>query len=164
MKKTIRMRLDNKSIDNAIKQIEAYKKWVEDKTKVLCRKCADLGLTVASANFSGAYYDGTNDVSVTVEQTEKGYKILASGEAVCFIEFGAGVHYNGAEPYPIPRPEGIVGIGAYGEGQGAHDGWYYLDGNEKQYTHGNPAAMPMYNAQKSIKETLTQIATEVFAK
>ena len=167
MSKTITLNaLDARSIERAIRELEDYKEWVAQKTELLCRKCADLGFTVASANFSGAFYGmGNNDVSVTLEPTNKGFKILASGESVCFIEFGAGVYYNGVEPYPMERPAGVVGIGEFGAGHGKQDGWFYTDENgEKQYTHGNPAAMPMYNAQKTIREMLTQIAKEVFAE
>ena len=167
MSKTITLNaLDVNSIDNALKELQEYQAWVEAKTELLCRKCADLGLTVASANFNGAFYGmGDNDVVVTVEQTDHGYNIIASGESVCFIEFGAGVYYNGAEPYPIPRPEGVVGIGEFGAGHGKQNSWFYTDKNgERQYTHGNPAAMPMYSAQKTIRDMLAQIAKEVFAE
>ena len=165
MTKTIHVDLSVNGISRAIKELEQYAKWVEEKTKELTQRCADIGLQVASVGFAGAMYDGTNDVVVTVEPTENGYKVVASGEAVCFIEFGAGVYYNGAEPYPIPRPAGVVGIGQFGAGQGTNDRWVYRDYGSNQYvvTHGNPAAMPMYNASKEIEARLASIAKEVFA-
>ncbi len=160
----IKVSLSPSGIDAAIKELNAYTKWIDSKTKLLAQRCAEAGLNVASVGFSGAMYDGINDVVVTVEETEKGYKILASGQAVCFIEFGAGVHYNPSDPYPMPRPSGVVGIGEYGAGQGQNDRWVYRSGDGYVVTHGNPAAMPMYHAQKEIRERLLKIAREVFAK
>ena len=47
---------------------------------------------VASARFQSAQYDGTNDVSVSLEVREKNrIAVVAVGEAVLCIEFGTGV-------------------------------------------------------------------------
>ena len=55
---------------------------------------ARIGMQEASVRFSTAQYDGTNDSNVTIEKTQNGYNVVANGNAVAFIEFGAGVHYN----------------------------------------------------------------------
>ena len=39
-------------------------------------------------------------MSVDVEPIDGGYAIVAKGQAVAFIEFGAGVYHNPSEPYP----------------------------------------------------------------
>ena len=83
--------------------------------------------------------------------------------AVFFIEFGAGVYYNGSEPYPEPRPKDIVGIGEYGHGWGKRQAWVFYDSNgEKVVTHGNPAEMPMFYAKEEVLVRLNEIAREVF--
>lgn len=152
------------SIGDAIKQIEKYQKWVEQKSKRLCEELAKIGAQTASVRFSSAMYDGTNDVYVTVTETDKGFKIDADGQAVCFIEFGAGVWHNGWEPYPNQRPPGVVGIGEYGKGMGKRNGWMYTDASgEKVFTRGNPAAMPMFYASEEIRQKVQQIAKEVFS-
>ena len=113
--------------------------------------------------FSRSFYDGEKDVSVSVEPIENGWKIVASGQAVCFIEFGAGVYFNGAEPYPEPRPSGVVGIGEYGQGKGKRDMWgYYDSGGNLVLTHGTPAAMPMHHAGRVMEQEIDRIAREVF--
>lgn len=136
---------------------------LKKKGEELCKRLADIGEQEAFTGFMAATANGEQDpVQVHSEPIENGYKIVAEGEEVCFIEFGAGVHYNGAEPYPLPRPEGIVGIGQYGKGLGRNDYWFYSDESGSHFTHGTPAAMPMYNATKEILESIPQIANEVF--
>lgn len=107
---------------------------------------------------------GENDASVTVERTARGYRIVASGRAVAFIEFGAGVYHNGAEPYPAPpgRPDGVAAIGEYGQGKGKRQGWVYKDGGAARFTRGNPAAMPLYYAGREMERQIARIAREVF--
>jgi hypothetical protein len=108
-------------------------------------------------------YDGTNDVSVHLDEISNGYAIVADGKAVAFIEFGAGVYHNGSEPYPNPRPDGIVGIGEYGKGHGKRKAWGYLDENDELViTRGNPAAMPMWYASEEIKSSVLKVVREVF--
>ena len=85
----------------------------------------------------------------------------AEGDAVCFIEFGAGVHHNGKEPYPN-RPKEVAKIGEYGKGRGKRDTWVYIDEDGKHFTHGNPAAMPMWFATKEMEMSVERIVREVF--
>ena len=80
-----------------------------------------------------------------------------------FIEFGAGVYFNGPEPYPEPRPDGVAKIGEYGQGKGKQNTWgYYDDGGNLILTHGTPAAMPMYHAERTMEQEIKRIAREVF--
>lgn len=163
-KHTITVRLNSKSISSAIKEVRAYKAWVERKTRELTKRLAELGAEEAKVRFAGAQYDSDNDVSVSVKAIDNGYKIIATGGAVFFIEFGAGVYYNGTEPYPEPRPEGIVGIGEYGQGKGKRKAWgYYDDRGELVITHGTPAAMPMLHAGRTMRQQVEKTAREVFA-
>lgn len=162
--KRIVITLDEKSIGKALKEIDAYNKWVKEKTELLCEKLAIVGAREASVRFATAMYDGNNDVTVEVGKTDNGWVVTASGEAVCFIEFGAGVYHNPSEPYPNPRPEGIVGIGEYGKGYGKRRGWKYEDSSgELVFTRGNPAAMPLWYATKEMEEKVLEVARAVFS-
>ena len=162
--RTITVKLNSKSIGSAISEIRAYKAWVERKTLELTRRLSELGAGVARVRFSGAQYDGDNDAEVSVEAIDRGYKIVASGGAVFFIEFGAGVYYNGTEPYPEPRPAGVVGIGEYGKGYGKRKAWgFYDECGALVITHGTPAAMPMLHASRIMQQDMEKIAKEVFA-
>lgn len=156
--------LNTKSIDAAICKVEKYKRWVDSKTQELVKRLAEVGLEEARVRFSGAEYSGENDAEVTVEPIADGFKIVATGQAVFFIEFGAGVYYNGTEPYPEPRPKGISNIGEYGDGKGKRKAWgFYDESGELVITHGTPAAMPMLHASRTMQQEVERIAKEVFA-
>lgn len=163
MPRKITLTLNSASIDRAIRQLKEYKGWVEEKTQELTRRLAELGAYEATVRFSRAFYDGEKDIEVSVDPIPNGYKITASGEAVCFIEFGAGVYFNGPEPYPERRPAGVSKIGEYGQGKGKQNSWgYYDNGGDLHITHGNPAAMPMYHASREMRQEVERIAREVF--
>lgn len=160
--KRIKVRLGGSSIDKAIKELKSYEAWVKRKTAELTERLATLGAMEATVRFSRAYYDGKKDVSVSVEPIPNGWKIVASGQDVCFIEFGAGVYFNGSEPYP-DRPKGIAGIGEFGQGKGKQNTWgYYSDSGDLVLTHGTPAAMPMLHASRVMEQEIRRIAREVF--
>jgi hypothetical protein len=162
-KKIIKCTLSEDSINKAIQELKAYKQYFLKKEKELLEKLAEIGLKEASVRFTTAMYDGTNDVSVRLDGNNNRYVIVAEGEAVAFIEFGAGVYHNTSEPYPNPRPSGIVGIGEYGKGMGKRKAWGYKNENDEVViTRGNPAAMPMWYASEEIKSSVLRIAKEVF--
>ena len=175
MSKTIRIKLNTRSINNAIKQIEAYKNRLVAIRTTICEELAKIGMKEAEIRFANAQYDGVNDSCVTIEQTENGYKVVANGNAVAFIEFGAGVHYNPAGgAYPIAKPSGISPIGGYGKKQGRKDSWRYkgdpgtngnvieVGGEEWVVTQGNPAQMPMYHALNKMQNEVERIVKEAF--
>ena len=162
-KQVITMDLSSKSIGQAIKELKAYRASIEVKKKKLLEELAYIGVKEASIRFTTAIYDGVNDSSVTLETISNGYCIKAEGKAVAFIEFGAGVYHNPSEPYPNPRPSGIVGIGEYGKGLGKRQAWGFRDeSGELVITRGNPAAMPMWYASEEMRSKIQKIAQEVF--
>jgi hypothetical protein len=119
-----------------------------------------MGATVASIRFARAIYTGSNDVSVRVDNTGSVAVIYAEGEAVAFIEFGAGATYGYGHPQ---AGEFGAGPGTYPDGKGHWNnpkGWWFGSG---QHTYGNPPAMAMYAAVQEITENVTKIAKEVFA-
>ena len=163
MSKVIKMSLSTSSIRDGIQELKAFRKSLDNKKGELLKRLGEIGVREASVRFTTAMYDGVNDSHVSLETTDNGYKIVASGHAVAFIEFGSGVYHNTGDPYPNPRPEGIVGIGEYGKGYGKRQTWVYRDeAGEKVFTHGNPAAMPMWYASEEMRSKITQIAKEVF--
>lgn len=177
MPKTIELKLDSGSIQNAIYELNQYNQMLEQKRDELVRELGDIGVNQADILFTNAPYDGTKEIEVSVETSvgEESYTatIIAQGEAVCFIEFGAGIHYNSGLNYPPGRPEGIVGIGEYGKGQGKNDSWLYkgepgtngVPSTKKKgmvYTHGNEASMPMYSTMVYIQQRVIETARKVF--
>jgi hypothetical protein len=164
--KTIRIALNQQSIDRAIHELEIYRSALERKLSTLIQRLADIGLTVASAGYQGAIYDGTNDVSVSIEDGGALKKaVVAVGSAVLFIEFGTGVFY--ADNYPGEKPAGISERGGYGNGRGKQNTWgYYGDpgtngveitkpnGKTVVLTHGNPSNPVMYNSTLAMNKQL----------
>lgn len=155
----IKVELTGRSIGKAVKELQQYADWVTAKEAELRSRLAMLGATVASIQFARAIYTGSNDVTVRVDNTGSVAVIYAEGEAVAFIEFGAGATYGYGHPQ---AGEFGVGPGTYPEGKGHWDnpkGWWFGSG---QHTYGNPPAAAMYSAVQEIAENVTKIAREVF--
>lgn len=174
MSQTIKVPLSIPAYDSLIRKIEDLGNWQSDRAIVFADRLAQEGMEIASVKFSQAVYDGTNDVSVTVEPRGNNVRaVVATGGATLFIEFGTGV------TYPDDHPEaGELGMkrGEYGQGHGKQHSWgYYGDpgtngvlkekknGGFVVITHGNPANMPMYETVKELQDRLTEIAKEVFS-
>lgn len=152
--------LDKKSVRSAITELKNYKRWIIAKETELRTRLAVLGATVASIQFSRAVYNGTNDVTVRVDDTGSVAVIYADGSAVAFIEFGSGAKYGYGHPDAARLG---TGPGTYPDGKGHWDdprGWWYGHG---KHSYGNPPAMAMYEAREQIVEQLTEIARQVFS-
>lgn len=154
---------DTKSIDTAYKMIKQYKKDFLAKEREFIRRLAEIGVSVASAGFTTADYDGVNDVVVSMEKTATGYSVVASGETVGFIEFGTGIRNpewdNSGMEYTPPAH------GTYGKGQGANPhGWWFKqnNGGRAKHTYGNVPAEAMRTARDEMVEQVTRIAREVW--
>ena len=73
-----------------------------------------------------------SDIAVGVEPDGKKATVYATGQAVAFIEFGAGVAF-------AEHPSGMYAHGTYGRGQGTKpNGWVYKG-------VPGPTAQPVYN-------------------
>ena len=156
--KKITIRLEN--LDQAIKEIENYKKEVERKSNLLRQKIAERIENGTRLGFAGA------DVNVTVKEDGNTSIIIASGPDVIFIEFGAGVYYNtpvGTSPHPKGGELGFT-IGSYGKGKGKRETWAYFDEvkGEYIYTHGTQSLSPMWKAYESVLQDIPAIAREIF--
>ncbi len=163
------------SVFAAVDEIDREIAKIEKNLPEYVRRLTEIGRAEAERRFAEAKYDGTNDVVVTAERTDRGWRIVASGDAVAFIEFGSGVYQP---PYPA---DALVHHtrGTYGRGQGGNvDGWIYKGeggpgaipvkdhrGNVKPDVHrtwGNPPAMAMYFAVRAMQQAAPMLAREVF--
>ena len=162
MTKRILMNLTDDSIKSAIKELQRYKRWVQAKEAELRLRLATIGATVASIQFSRAIYNGSNDVTVRVDDTGSVAVIYAEGESVAFIEFGSGAKHGYGHPQAgeFGFGPGTWSDGPDGKGHWDNEkGWHFGTG---QHSYGNPPAMAMYSAVQEITEQVTQIAMEVF--
>ena len=164
-------------VERLINKLRTYQKSLEEKQHRLLEGLVKLGIDVASVKFQTAQYDGENDVIVNRQPEWVGDNKLfltATGNAVTFIEFGAGIHY--AEQHPNAAAFGAI-RGAYGQGKGSRDSWGYygtpgtngrvIKENDKGtvvLTHGNPPARAMYDSVKEMRNQIANIAREVFSR
>ena len=157
--KKITIELNPTSINKAIKDIRKLNAEWDRKIDEVTRRLAEIGATKASLGFSRAIYTGDNDVSISVEPIENGYSIIASGEAVLFIEFGSGVTYGYGHPAPMN-----YGPGTYpGNGHWADPrGWWLPKDKGGLHTYGNPPSATMYQTGKELQQEILRIAREVF--
>ena len=157
-----------KNVDKVVKRLNDYSKNLNNRINLFLEKLCVLGAYRARVDFTNAMYAGDNDVSVSVEKTSTGYKVVAKGQAVLFIEFGTGV----INPEHPQSDEFGFQHGTYGSGKGANEkGWVYVgeQGNAGRpirdgvyRTYGNPPAKAMYNASKDMRADIFKIAKEVF--
>lgn len=184
MNKTITIDIfDPASIDAAVREIREYSQWVQRKTVELRGRVAEMIKAQAELGFNGAIVsdtfkvrDGKNtspegpilsSVSVTTDPRDDSTLVIAHGSDAVWIEFGAGVYYNGGVgnyPNPLAESAGMAAIGTYGKGNGAKERWGYIGEDGKVHiTRGTPASMPLYKAVQSVSQDIVQIAREVFA-
>lgn len=154
--KRIVVKLSARSIDAALREVEALQRSQAGRHSKRLRAIAEAVRDRAEQYYNAAWVDdivgGTRraaEVTVTVETTPRGYKVVASGTDAVFVEFGAGVYHNGAagtSPHPKGAEFGFT-IGSYGKGRGKGGAWgYYGSDGELIITHGTPAQMPLYRA------------------
>lgn len=171
-KKVIRTKMDEKSIDKAIKELETYKRDFMEKVDKYRKRIAEEIANSASLNFSSATMEYTvmgasrkPNVDVYVDDRGSIAVVVADGEDAVWCEFGAGVYYNvavGSSPNPLAPPLGFT-IGSYGKGYGKGKAWgYYDDAGDLVITRGTPASMPMYSSAKDVAKKAITIAREVF--
>lgn len=154
---------DNKSINRAIRRLEEYKAWILQKEEEFLTELAWMGATRVKMVLARPQYDGNTNFSVYFDIDSGVATISANGQEIAFVEFGAGVWYNDAESYPLPRPDCIVGIGQYGKGKGNDPrGWWFSKDGESRFTRGNPPAMAFYKAKVEIEESIGNVARKVF--
>lgn len=171
--KQVTFPLSVSGIERLKRSVEEYQRWLKDRSDKLLDRLAEEGYQIASAKFAQAVYDGTNDVSVSMENRGTNTRaVVAVGSSVLFIEFGTGV------VYPDDHPEADdLGMkrGEYGKGHGKQTSWGYYgepgtngelrekkNGSMVVITHGNPANMAMYETVKELETHLRDLAKEVF--
>ena len=165
-KRVIKLSLFNPSAnDKAIRELQDYAKWLETKGEELSQELTARGYEIAGLHFDTAFYKGPkDDLSIDVEERGDGkYAIVAHGQTAVLIEFGAGITYYG-DGHPQAKDFGF-GPGTY-PGQ-THaltgKGWYLPKAAGGEHTYGNPPAKGMYEASKTLRDELVEIARKVFS-
>lgn len=165
----INVELSVKSIDKAIQQIEQYERAFASKLRRFIERLGEIGIQVIDENMAQIQGDSNPEHYAYIKLNS--YELYAEGtlvlqgRAIAFIEFGAGVHYNGAAgtaAYDWAAEQGYT-IGSYGMGLGTHDWWFYrAETGESKRSYGTKAQMPLYKADQKILEQIRTVANEVF--
>lgn len=158
-----------KSLKEAISYIDKYQDDLPRKCELFVRKLAEVGIPVIDQNISAAAGDSDKNHNTYIKINSFGSysqaELIVESRSILFLEFGAGVHYNGnagGSPHPLGAEKGYT-IGSYGKGQGKNDFWfYYADTGEAVMSHGTQATMPLYKAGLEIRRQILAIAKEVF--
>lgn len=146
--------------ERALKEIEKYSKSIKPKLDEVCKRLAEIGAMEATAIANQVGLAEGNAVErIDTVKIENGWKIVMQGEDVYFIEFGTG---DGVKPhYDTTVPV------AWGTWSAEHKqilwnrGFWYYDG--VRFT-GTTAYMPMYYAEKKMREELPRVMKEVFGE
>ena len=165
--KTITLQLSADSCDKAIKELEKIKSEADPKLQEVCRRLAELGKEVAQRIFDEAAAntaEGNGGVAVVAVPFESGYKIVASGKDVYFIEFGTGNSAGMFYGEGLPATSVPIYPGSYSEkhnGMYAERGYWFYHG---QIMSSTDTYMPMYYAGKTVRENMDKVIREVFGK
>ena len=172
--KTIKMTLDPKSIDDAMKELRAYRDSINNKIDTFVETLVQHGVKIASLCVASTNGDSKLP-DVTYEVNDMGDIIKATiaivGQDVLFVEFGAGIAYNTGNQHPLASQFGY-GIGTYPSerppNRAINPGyWYYSDADNaykkvSKRSIGTEATMPIYHAAESIRNEYIKQAVEVF--
>ena len=154
--KRIVVRLSRQGISKALQEVEALREAESERVEQILRQIAEAVKDRAQEYYDAAWVDdivgGSRrgaEVSVSIQPTANGSRVIASGSDAVFVEFGAGVYHNGSvgtSPHPRGNELGFT-VGSYGKGRGKGRAWGYYNGDgELVITHGTPAQMPLYRA------------------
>lgn len=147
------MQIEVKGIDRILKQLERFDN-METKLNDIAQRLVDVGEPIIRAVHG-------NHNAVWSEPTAEGYRIVAEGESVLFIEFGtgdaAGIHASAYDAVPS-----VVRPGSWSEThkqEYSRWGFWFFGGKMFRETPPHPA---FYDAYKAMVEALPQIVEEVF--
>ena len=156
--RTITLELSAESCNRAVKELEKYQKEIKPKMDEVCKRLAEIGRDEAISVVNGIRLSDGNSVErIEAVQIENGWKLVMSGEDVYFIEFGTG---DGVSPHfdtDVPVAWGTWSA-EHKQMLWKYGFWYY---DKVKYT-GTTAYMPMYYAEKRMREEMPRIVKEVF--
>lgn len=176
------MRLNSKSIEDTVKQLEKYKNSLAVKNEIFVMRLLDEGIKVAQENVSGfgKYITFTSDIEGDIHCIGKliaadsqkiesewdyfGERKTATLSPTLLSEFGS------ASLAEVLFPIEGVGQGTFPGQTHAFDegGWWYKEwqpDNKGKWKRGNgiKPTHPMYFADMQMKENIKKIAKEVFS-
>ncbi len=173
MRTEIKIDLNKKgSLENGIKELEAYKKRIQEKTSLLVERLTHYGADIVRIKIvnMGAYYSGEllQGVSGYYSPTLNAGLIRVTSDHVAFVEFGTGVKGQNS-----PHKNGeYLSKAAWSYASGAkifttkdgRVGWIYpTDDGGFRFTEGMESRPFMYETALELHRDLQKITEEVFS-
>lgn len=159
----ITLDLSTRDINRAIRELQRYKKELNEKVSRLIETLTDYGVDVAKAQVRelGAWYTGELESSITgYFSPTVGVGVIKAGSPYAvYVEFGTGI-VGQTSPHPDPK-DWQYDINKHGE-----DGWIYFNERDDRWhwTKGFESRPFMYNTARELEKECVRIAREVFAK
>lgn len=156
--------MSNKSIQNAVKEVENYAYSLTDKCNEFAKKLAQIGVQTAKMKVAqyDAVYTGELLSSINYEQgvvIKKGatWIVYTGCPWAKFVEFGTGI-VGKMKPH---KNKGIVGW-EYDVNEHGEAGWWYYRDGKRHWTKGLPSRPFMYETSIELAEKIAEVAKEVF--
>lgn len=173
MRTTIKIDLNKKGgLEKGINELEAYKKRIEEKTKLLVQKLTDYGAEIVRIKIvnMGAYYSGEllSGVSGYYSPTLNAGFVKVTSDHVAFVEFGTGVR-GLVDSHPSGE---LLAKAAWKYGSGGTifatkdgiAGWYFpMDDGTWRFTEGMESRPFMYETALELHRDFQKITQEVFS-
>ena len=161
------------SIGKATRKLHAYKKRVEQNSKLLVQKLTDYGAEIVQIKIvnMGAYYSGEllSGVSGYYSPSLNAGFVKVASDHVAFVEFGTGVvgkaspHKNGE--YLAKASWGYATGPKIFTTKNGKTGWIYpTDDGGYRFTEGMKSRPFMYETALELQREFPRIAKEVFSK
>ena len=173
MKTEINIDLNKKgSLETGIKELNAYKKHIQEKTSLLVQKLTDYGAEIVRIKIvnMGAYYSGEllSGVSGYYSPTLNAGFVKVTSDHVAFVEFGTDIvgqnnpHKNGE--YLSKAAWGYATGAKIFTTQDGRVGWIYpTDDGGFRFTEGMESRPFMYETALELQRSFEQMAKEVFS-
>ena len=155
---TIKLKLNDQSINQALKELTAYKKKVDAAGENLTHSLTEQGVSLAQLNASYMSIYDTGELVRGIDsqyQGDKGY-VVSSAPHSAFAEFGTGI-VGATSPHPNPTLAGWK----YDVNQHGEEGWWYWKDGEWHWTAGMPSRPYMYDTAQMLRQMVVQTAKEV---
>ena len=160
--RTIELKLSVSGCNQALKELEKYRKDFEKNLDELCRRLAELGAEEARRIISMVDpMEGNTDVEISTHPIENGWAITASGSDVYFVEFGTGDMATSTHGFDVSVP---VEPGSWSREHGQKysvNGYWWYNGQQLTETY---SYAPMFRADRIICENIKKVSEEVFSK
>lgn len=155
----ITLKLNEKSINAALKEVQAYKKKVDSLAKNLIEYLVKQGVEIAKMNVADMNAIDSGELYNSIHGEDAGAVgyVVADAAHAAFVCFGTGV-VGKNNPHPVVAIAGWkYDVNNHGE-----LGWWYLDKEGKaHWTKGMPSRPYMYNAAQQLRQMVVPAAKEL---